>query len=64
MGTFSKVMYPGLKLGYLVVPKALVDPFKQAHYDLNRPGQMPVQAALAHFDEFGQGGLPLTGGTL
>jgi GntR family transcriptional regulator/MocR family aminotransferase len=53
LGTFSKVMYPGLKLGYLVVPKALVDPFKQAHYDLNRPGQMPVQAALAEFIEMG-----------
>ena len=53
MGTFSKVMYPGLKLGYLVVPKPLVDAFKQAHYDLNRPGQMPVQAALAEFIEMG-----------
>ncbi|MDE2049193.1 MAG: PLP-dependent aminotransferase family protein, partial [Betaproteobacteria bacterium] len=51
MGTFSKVMYPGIKLGYLVVPKALVEPFKQAHYDLNRPGQLPVQAALAEFLE-------------
>jgi GntR family transcriptional regulator/MocR family aminotransferase len=46
MGSFSKVLYPGLKLGYLVVPKRLVDAFKQAHYDLNRPGQMPLQAAL------------------
>ena len=53
MGTFSKVMYPGLKLGYLVVPKTLADAFKQAHYDLNRPGQMPVQAALAEFIEMG-----------
>ncbi len=53
MGTFSKVMYPGLKLGYLVVPRPLVDAFKQAHYDLNRPGQMPVQAALAEFIEMG-----------
>ncbi len=53
MGTFSKVMYPGLKLGYLVVPKPLVEAFKQAHYDLNRPGQMPVQAALAEFIEMG-----------
>jgi len=53
MGTFSKVLYPGLKLGYLVVPKALVADFKQAHYDLNRPGQMPLQAALAEFMEMG-----------
>ena len=53
MGSFSKVLYPGLKLGYLVVPKPLVDAFKQAHYDLNRPGQMPLQAALAEFIELG-----------
>ncbi len=53
MGTFSKVLYPGIKLGYLVVPKALVGAFKQAHYDLNRPGQMPLQAALAEFIEMG-----------
>ncbi len=53
MGSFSKVLYPGLKLGYLVVPKRLVAPFKQAHYDLNRPGQMPLQAALAEFIEMG-----------
>ena len=53
MGTFSKVLYPGIKLGYLVVPKALVTAFKQAHYDLNRPGQMPLQAALAVFIEMG-----------
>ena len=53
MGTFSKVLYPGIKLGYLVVPKPLVAAFKQAHYDLNRPGQMPLQAALAEFIEMG-----------
>ena len=53
MGTFSKVLYPGIKLGYLVVPKGLVEAFRQAHYDLNRPGQMPVQAALAEFIEMG-----------
>jgi len=53
MGTFSKVLYPGIKLGYLVVPHALVPAFKQTHYDLNRPGQMPLQAALAEFIEMG-----------
>lgn len=53
MGSFSKVLYPGLKLGYLVVPKGLTESFKQAHYDLNRPGQMPLQAALAEFIELG-----------
>ncbi|MBX3608905.1 MAG: PLP-dependent aminotransferase family protein [Hydrogenophaga sp.] len=53
MGTFSKVLYPGLKLGYLVVPKGLIEAFRQAHYDLHRPGHMPTQAALAEFIEMG-----------
>ena len=53
MGTFSKVLYPGLKLGYLVVPKGLIEGFRRAHYDLNRPGQMPLQAALAEFIDMG-----------
>ena len=53
MGSFSKVLYPGLKLAYLVVPRGLAAAFKRAHYDLNRPGQMPLQAALAEFIEMG-----------
>jgi GntR family transcriptional regulator/MocR family aminotransferase len=53
LGTFSKVLYPGIKLGYLVVPRPLVASFREAHYDLNRPGQMPLQAALAEFIDMG-----------
>jgi len=53
LGTFSKVLYPGLKLGYLVAPRGLVEAFRQAHYDLYRPGQLPLQAALAEFIEMG-----------
>ena len=52
-GTFSKVLYPGIKIGYLVVPDALVHPFRSALYDLQRPGQLPVQGALAEFIERG-----------
>ncbi len=53
VGTFSKVMYPGLRLAYLVVPQDLVEAFTVGNAELYREGRMLEQAALAEFIDGG-----------
>ena len=53
MGTFSKVMYPGIRLAYMVLPEDLVDAFIIGNSELYRGGRMPEQAALAEFIDEG-----------
>ncbi len=53
MGTFSKTLYPALRMGYLVVPKSLSHPLRIAAAELYRGGHLIKQRAIAHFIQEG-----------
>ena len=56
MGTFSKTLFPALRLGYLVVPPALVEVFTRAKAIFDRQCPIDIQAGLAEFITSGQFG--------
>ena len=53
LGTFSKTMFPGLRLAYLVVPEHLAEAFAIGNAELYREGRLIEQAALAEFIDEG-----------
>ncbi len=49
VGTLSKVLFPGLRLGYIVAPPALVEPIVRAKVVMDRHTAIVPQMVLADF---------------
>lgn len=54
LGTFSKTMFPALRIGFMVVPAALVEPLSAMLARTTPRGRAADQLALAEFMQSGQ----------
>ncbi|OZI74363.1 PLP-dependent aminotransferase family protein [Bordetella genomosp. 12] len=53
LGTFSKTLFPGFRMGYMVLPRRLAPHFATGLSELYREGRLMEQAVLADFIEGG-----------
>ncbi|MFU1915386.1 PLP-dependent aminotransferase family protein [Bordetella avium] len=53
LGTFSKTLFPGFRMGYMVLPRRLAAHFATGLAELYREGRLMDQAVLADFIEGG-----------
>jgi GntR family transcriptional regulator/MocR family aminotransferase len=54
IGTFAKILFPALRLGYVVVPPTLVDKIARALSTTGQFAPLLLQAAVAEFIESGK----------
>ncbi len=53
VGTFSKILFPSLRLGYVVLPDPLLEPFLQVRSALDDQPALALQPALTQFIDDG-----------
>jgi len=49
LGTFSKTLFPGMRVGFMVLPRGLADHMVTGMSEMDREGRLMEQAALADF---------------
>jgi GntR family transcriptional regulator/MocR family aminotransferase len=54
VGTLSRVLFPSLRLGYVIVPEDVLDAFEHARALVDRQSSSRMQAAVARFINDGE----------